>query len=228
MTQRAISEALVKLRSQINSYCSEAGRAPNSVQVIAVSKNKPLSMIQAAYALGQKHFAESYVQEAIPKINAFSPPDLVWHFIGPIQSNKTKLIAEHVTWVHSIDRLKIAERLSKQRPDILPALNICIEVNINGETTKSGVMLEELTAFALAIQTLPRLRLRGLMAIPAKTESFTEQRLAFAKLNSALQELCRRGIALDTLSMGMSNDFKAAIFEGATFIRIGTAIFSAR
>lgn len=214
------------VRGRIAAAERQAGRPPGSVRLIAVGKTQSAGMIAKAYCLGQRDFGENYVQEALDKQAELIGLDIVWHFIGPIQSNKTKPIAECFDWVHGVDRLKVAERLSAQRPVDLPPLNVCIQVNVSDEASKSGVDFVELPALARAIQALPRLHLRGLMAIPAPTDDPERQRLAFRALREALVGL---GMAeLDTLSMGMSDDLEAAVTEGATMVRIGTAIFGAR
>lgn len=201
-------------------------RPPGSVELLAVSKTQPASAVAALAALGQRHFGENYLQEALDKMAELAALDLEWHFIGPIQANKTRSIAEHFAWVHSVDRLKIAERLNAQRPDDLPPLNVCLEVNIDREPSKHGFDERELADIAQAVAALPRLRLRGLMAIPAPTADFTAQRLPFARLREWQERLQMAG--LDTLSMGMSDDLEAAIAEGATLVRIGTALFGPR
>lgn len=224
-----IDDKLAKVTARIHQAATAAGRDPQTVQLIAVSKTQPAAAIADAYANGQRRFGENYLQEALEKQIALQHlPELEWHFIGPIQSNKTRAIAEHFSWVHSVDRLKIAQRLNEQRPANLPPLNICVQVNIDDETTKSGVSLAELPALIAAFIPLTRLRLRGLMAIPAATDDPAQQRKAFAKLRSALQVLNLQGFRMDTLSMGMSGDMEAAIAEGATFVRVGTDIFGAR
>lgn len=206
----------------------QAGRAAGEVQLLAVSKTKPASAIREAFAAGQHRFGENYVQEALAKMAELSDLDLEWHFIGPIQSNKTRPIAENFHWVHGIDRLKIAQRLSDARPESLPPLNVCIEVNVSGEASKEGVAPDEVAALAQAINQLPRLKLRGLMTIPAPTHDITLQHQPFRILRELQATLKQQGLALDTLSMGMSEDFPAAIAEGATIVRIGSAIFGAR
>lgn len=206
-----------------------ADRDIKQIQLLAVSKTKPATLIRKAFNCGLNHFGENYLQEALVKQQELSELPLTWHFIGPIQSNKTKEIAEHFQWVHSVDRLKIAERLNSQRPAHLPPLQLCIQVNISGEASKSGCQIAELTPLAQAIKTLPRLSLRGLMAIPEPTEDPTKQRAAFATLRQLKDGLNKElGLSLDTLSMGMSHDLEAAIAEGATWLRIGTAIFGER
>ena len=227
-----ISAHLVQVRKAISEAARVAGRAPDSVSLLAVSKTfGPEAVIEAADA-GQREFGENYVQEALDKIasvKALRPDlDLVWHFIGPLQSNKTRLVAEQVDWVHSVDRIKIAQRLSDQRPDRLPPLNICLQVNVSGEVSKSGVAPEELLALAAAVTGMPRLRLRGLMAIPEPEDDPVLQRRPFSLLRELQQQLSAAGILTDTLSMGMSADMAAAITEGATIVRIGTAIFGRR
>ncbi len=205
-----------------------AGRRAEEVELLAVSKTFPSEAVREAYQAGQRRFAESYVQESLHKMDALRDLAIEWHYIGPIQSNKTRHITEHFAWVHSIDRLKIAERLSAQRPAQLPPLQVCIEVNISGEASKSGVKPEEVAALARTVAALPNLRLRGLMTVPAPTEDVAEQRAAFARLRGLFEQLNNQGLQLDTLSMGMSHDFKSAILEGATVVRVGTAIFGAR
>lgn len=224
-----IDDNLTKVTARIAQAAGAVGREPQSVQLIAVSKTQPPAALQAAYAWGQRRFGENYLQEALDKqANLSSLADIEWHFIGPIQSNKTRPIAEHFAWVHSIDREKIARRLNEQRPGHLPPLQVCIQVNIDDETTKSGVSLGDLPALVAAILPLPNLQLRGFMAIPAATNNPQQQRSAFAKLRQAMAQIQATGVTLDTLSMGMSGDMEAAIAEGATFVRVGTDIFGAR
>ena len=229
-----IDDQLAKVTARIHQAATAAGRNPQTVQLIAVSKTQPAQALAEAYAWGQRAFGENYLQEALDKQIALQAlPEieshaLEWHFIGPIQSNKTRPIAEHFAWVHSVDRVKIAQRLNDQRPAELPPLNICVQVNIDDETTKSGVSLAQLPALVAAISQLPRLQLRGLMAIPAATNNPAQQRAAFAKLRSARDDLNVQGYNLDCLSMGMSGDMEAAIAEGATFVRVGTDIFGSR
>ena len=205
-----------------------AGRSGDEVRLLAVSKTFAAEAVREAYHAGQLAFGENYLQEALDKIEALRDLPLEWHFIGPIQSNKTRPIAEHFAWVHSVDRLKIAERLSAQRPAGLPPLNVCLEVNVSGEASKSGVAPAELLPLARAVAALPCIRLRGLMAIPAPAADVDAQRAPFAQMRRLLEDLQRQGLPLDTLSMGMSHDFAAAIREGATIVRIGTAIFGER
>lgn len=216
------------VKAAMHEAAQAAGRREEEVELLAVSKTFPADAIRDACATGQRRFAESYVQEALHKMEALRGLDIEWHYIGPIQSNKTRPIAEHFAWVHSIDRPKIAERLSAQRPADMPPLQVCIEVNISGEASKSGVLPDEVAALAQAIASLPNLQLRGLMTIPAPAEDVAEQRAAFARLRELFDRLNRQGMRLDTLSMGMSHDFPAAIAEGATVVRVGTAIFGTR
>lgn len=201
-------------------------RAPGSVQLLAVSKTKPANDLADAYQAGQRHFGESYLQEALNKQRALCAFDITWHFIGPIQSNKTRPIANHFDWVHSVDRLKIAQRLSEQRPSHLPPLQICIQVNISHEASKAGIALADLPEMIQAVSALPNLQLRGVMAIPAPQSDFAGQRLPYRQLHDAVNRLNRP--QLDTFSFGMSADLEAAIAEGATIVRIGTALFGAR
>ena len=203
-------------------------RPPGSVRLLAVGKTQPAAAIAALAAAGQRDFGENYFQEALDKMTELATLELEWHFIGPMQANKTRGIAEHFAWVHSVDRLKIAERLSAQRPDHLPPLNVCLQVNIDREPTKHGLDEAELAEVAHAVDTLPRLRLRGLMAIPAPAAEFTAQRRPFAQLRKLRERLADAGLVLDTLSAGMSDDLEAAIAEGATLVRIGTALFGSR
>ncbi len=223
-----IEQRLQQLRSRIVAASGAAGRDPAEIRLIAASKTFDAAAVREAHAAGQVDFGENYVQEAVDKMGELGDLPLVWHFIGPIQSNKTRAIAEHFDWVHSVDRLKIAERLSAQRPQSLPLLDICLEVNISGEASKGGVSAEDLPALTQAVAGLPRLRLRGLMAIPAPSSDPLEQRAAFAAVRKLYEALQARGYALDTLSMGMSGDLEAAIAEGSTMVRVGTAIFGER
>lgn len=206
----------------------QASRHPDEVKLLAVSKNFAVDALRDAYQAGQRSFAENYVQEALDKMKALQDWAIEWHFIGPIQSNKTRAIAENFAWVHSVDRLKIAGRLSEQRPEHLPPLQICLQVNISNEASKSGVAPNEVSALAQAMTKLPNLKLRGLMAIPAPSDDVVIQRNGFAQLRQLRDQLNQQGLQLDTLSMGMSHDFAAAIAEGATMVRIGTAIFGER
>lgn len=197
------------------------GRPSGAVRLLAVSKGQNVRAIREAVSAGQRAFGESYLQEALEKINALSAERLEWHFIGTLQANKTRAVAENFTWVHSVNRYKIAERLNQQRPEALPPLNVCLEVNISGDPAKSGVSVTDLIDLARQVQRLPRLRLRGLMAIPASSTGFQQ-------LADLQRQLIAQGFALDTLSMGMSNDFEAAIAAGSTWVRIGAAIFGER
>ncbi|HZX15953.1 MAG TPA: YggS family pyridoxal phosphate-dependent enzyme [Pseudomonas sp.] len=220
-----IAENIAKVGVRIREAAQASQRDCATVGLLAVSKTKPAAAIRQAFAAGTRDFGENYLQEALEKQVELSDLPLTWHFIGPIQSNKTKPIAEHFAWVHSVDRLKIAQRLSDQRPTHLPALNICLQVNVSGEASKSGCNPDELPGLAQAVTQLPNLRLRGLMTIPEPTDDPSEQRAAFARLRELQQGL---NLDLDTLSMGMSHDLEAAIAEGATWVRIGTALFGAR
>ena len=223
-----IASNLQAVRDAIAAVVAETGRVANDVILLAVSKTFASGAIREAYQAGQTRFAESYVQEALHKIATLRDLPVEWHYIGPIQSNKTRAIAEYFAWVHSVDRLKIAERLSEQRPVHLPPLQICLQVNISGEGSKSGVSPDEVSALADAVVRLPHLRLRGLMTVPAPSDGIAAQRASFALLREMREQLNRRGLQLDTLSMGMSHDFAAAIAEGATMVRVGTAIFGTR
>jgi hypothetical protein len=228
----AIAAALQACQKRIASACITAGRAENCACLVAVSKTFPAASIRDAFAAGQRVFGESYVQEALPKLEQLADLPLEWHFIGPLQSNKTRLIAARFDWVHSLEREKIAQRLSQQRPEGLPPLNVCIQVNISGEASKRGVAPKAALALALAIAALPNLRLRGFMAIPEPNHDAALQRSRFRQmaelLRAARADSGLSGLALDTLSMGMSDDLEAAILEGATLVRVGTAIFGAR
>lgn len=205
-----------------------ARRDAAQISLLAVSKTVPARVIREAYGAGQTAFGENYVQEALDKMHELCDLPLQWHFIGPIQSNKTRSIAENFSWVHSVDRLKIAERLAAQRPANLPPLNVCVQINVSGEASKGGVAADEAEALAHAIAVLPGLKLRGLMAIPAPAEGVEAQRAPFARMRELLASLNSAGLNLDTLSMGMSHDLTAAILEGATIVRVGTAIFGRR
>lgn len=254
-TQTPLQARLESVRERIVTACERAGRAPESVTLVAVSKTFPATVVREAAAAGQRHFGENYVQESVEKIallrdlcgepdnaaatprqgtSAASPPQvpapvpLIWHFIGPVQSNKTRLIAQHFQWVHTIEREKIARRLAAQRDAHLPPLQVCIEVNVSSEESKSGVTPQELPALSEVIAQLPQLRLRGLMAIPEPTRDESLARRRFAGLRELLEAENRRGHKMDTLSMGMTADMEAAIAEGATMVRIGTAIFGER
>lgn len=223
-----ISGALQAVRNRINDAAHNAGRDPAQVRLLAVSKTFPAAAVHEAWQAGQRAFGESYVQEALEKIAELRELPAEWHFIGPIQSNKTRLIAENFAWVHGVDRLKIAERLSAQRPADLPDLQVCLQVNVSGEASKSGIAPAETAALGDAVSRLPRLKLRGLMAIPEPTDDVALQRRRFAELRRLLGLLNSQGHTLDTLSMGMSDDLEAAVAEGATIVRVGSAIFGAR
>ncbi|VVD96516.1 YggS family pyridoxal phosphate-dependent enzyme [Pandoraea anhela] len=228
-----IAAHLDDVLSRITRATAAAGRTAGSVRLLAVSKTFGADAVRDAVAAGQRAFGENYVQEALDKITALSDATvggeaLEWHFIGPLQSNKTRPVAEHFDWVHSVDRLKIAERLSAQRPTHLPALQVCLQINISGEASKSGVTPDEAPAVARAIAALPNLTLRGLMAIPEPEDDPARQREPFRAVRELFDALRADGLALDTLSMGMSGDLEAAVAEGATMVRIGTAIFGAR
>jgi pyridoxal phosphate enzyme (YggS family) len=207
-----------------------AARDPHSVTLLAVSKTFPADDVRAAHAAGQRLFGENYVQESLAKIEALADlrASLEWHFIGPLQSNKTRPVAENFDWVHSVDRLKIAQRLAEQRPAHLPPLNVCLQVNVSGEASKAGVTPAEAAEVAHAIAALPQLRLRGLMSIPEPAETVEEQRVPHRQLRELFERLRADGLELDTLSMGMSGDLEAAVLEGATIVRVGTAIFGNR
>ncbi|MDX1300662.1 MAG: YggS family pyridoxal phosphate-dependent enzyme [Pseudomonas sp.] len=220
-----IAENIAKVGVRIREAAQASQRDCGSVGLLAVSKTKPAAAVREAFDAGTADFGENYLQEALDKQAQLRDLPLTWHFIGPIQSNKTKPIAEHFSWVHSVDRLKIAERLSAQRPTYLPPLNICLQVNVSGEASKSGCSPDELAALAQAVTQLPNLHLRGLMTIPEPTDDPAEQRAAFARLRELQQGL---NLDFDTLSMGMSHDLEAAIAEGATWVRIGTALFGVR
>ncbi len=223
-----IADNLQAVHARIALAALAAGRRPGDIALLAVSKTFPAKRIAEAQAAGQRAFGENYVQEAVEKITYLGPLPIEWHFIGPIQSNKTAVIAARFQWVHSIEREKIAQRLSAARPRALPPLDLCIQVNVSGEASKSGVSPGDEAALAEAIAKLPGLRLRGLMAVPEPTADLTLQRRRFALLRELKEKLAARGHALDTLSMGMSDDLEAAIAEGATMVRIGTAIFGKR
>ena len=223
-----VASNLSAVRERIDAAEHAAHRPAGSVALLAVSKTKPIAMIEAAAAAGQRAFGENYAQEAIEKATALAAANLEWHFIGPIQSNKTRGLAATMDWVHSVDREKIALRLSEQRPDTLPPLNICLQVNVSGEASKSGVSGDELPALAAAVASLPKLTLRGLMAIPAPADTLAAQREPCARLLALFSALQADHPTLDTLSMGMSSDLEAAVHEGATIVRVGTDIFGAR
>lgn len=222
-----IADRVQRVLERIHAAERVAGRANGAVALVAVSKTQPAEAIRQAAAAGQQAFAENYLQEALAKQDGLTDlPGLIWHFIGPIQSNKTRPIAERFDWVHTVDRFRIAERLSQQRPADWPPLNVCLQVNVSGEASKSGVSLAALPELAAAVVQLPRLRLRGLMTIPAPATGLEQQRMPFRILREAMAALALPG--LDTLSMGMSDDLEAAILEGATLVRVGTALFGPR
>ena len=223
-----IAQRLAAIRESIRAAERRFGRPPGSVTLIAVSKSRSSEEVLAAADAGQRDFGENYVQEALLKITQAAKPDLRWHFIGPVQSNKAKAIARHFHWLHSLDRIKIATRLNDSRPDDLPPLNVCIQVNSSGEDSKSGVLPSALPELAAALSGLPRLNLRGLMAMPEPVEDFAAQRRQFRALRGCLEQLNGGGLALDTLSIGTTQDFEAAIAEGATLVRIGTGLFGPR
>lgn len=223
-----LAENLRSVRARIAAAASAAGRPADSITLIGVTKGKGVDDIRAANALGLRDFGESYPQEAVPKMTALEPLVLSWHFIGQVQSNKTRLLAQQFAWVHGVDRLQIARRLSEQRAHYAPPLNVCLQVKLVDESTKAGVDPADLGALATAVAALPRLKLRGLMCIPPETADENEQRGHFRRLRELLAALVVPGHSLDTLSMGMSADFESAIREGATHVRIGTAIFGPR
>jgi pyridoxal phosphate enzyme (YggS family) len=224
----SIQDNLKQVTSLIQSYESRYARKENSVALLAVSKSQPIEKILEAYYAGQRRFGENYLQEALAKITTLNHEEIEWHFIGPLQSNKLKKIAEHFQWVHSVASLKHAQLLNEQRPTHLPPLNICLQINIGQETSKSGLHPDQIATLASACLALPRLMLRGLMCIPAAKKNLTDQRQEFRKLFDLQLLLIKNGFKLDTLSMGMSNDLEAAIAEGSTMVRIGTKIFGQR
>lgn len=237
-----VTENLRKIRALLDKAAVDAGRRPEDVHLLAVSKKQSLDKIIEAAAAGQGDFGENTVREGIEKVTKLtergleasprgleaSPGGLCWHFIGHLQSNKTRMVAENFDWVHTIDKLKTAKRLSEQRPDSLGVLDVCIQLNVDDEATKAGVAVADVLDLAHEVAALPRLKLRGLMCLPAIRESFDEQRAPFAQVREHAQMLRRQGLDIDTLSMGMSGDYRAAIFEGATIVRIGTAVFGPR
>lgn len=230
--EESVRRNLENVRARIARACAQAGRPPESVRLLAVSKTFPAEMVRAAHAAGQRAFGENYVQEGVAKVAALrerlGDDALEWHFIGPLQSNKTREVAEHFDWVHGVGRLKIAERLSAQRPGGRAPLQLCIQVNISGEASKSGIAAEQVPALARAVAALPRVRLRGLMAIPEPVADTEAQRFPHRRLKALLDRLNADGLKLDTLSIGMSDDLEAAILEGSTLVRVGTAIFGSR
>ena len=224
----AIADNLQAVQARISKAAAAVGRSPESVRLLAVSKTWPLSCVVDAADAGQRAFGENYVQAGVDKISSISGRNLEWHFIGPLQSNKTKPVAEHFDWVHSIDRLKVAERLAAQRPLYLPPLQVCVQVNVSGEASKSGCSPDEALSLCRAVAALPGLQLRGLMAIPEPVDDPQAQRLPFRQLRQLSEQIRAAGLPLDTLSMGMSHDLEAAVAEGATIVRVGTAIFGER
>lgn len=224
----SIQANLQAVKSRLARALHDSGRAPDDAVLMAVSKTWPAQCVREAAAAGQRVFGENYVQEGVAKIADVALPELEWHFIGPLQSNKTRLVAEHFDWVHSIERLKIAQRLSDQRGEARPPLQVCVQVNVSGEQSKSGIEPAHCVELAQAVARLPGLRLRGLMCIPEPVDDPLRQRARFAMLRELRDELVRGGLKLDTLSMGMSDDLELAIAEGSTMIRVGSAIFGAR
>ena len=226
----SIAQNLQVVRSRLAAACASAQRDVHSVTLLAVSKTQPTASVLQAHAAGQREFGENYVQEALAKITELGAlrGELVWHLIGPLQSNKTRVVAEAFDWVHTVDRLKTAQRLSDQRPAHRPPLNVCLQVNISGEDSKSGIEPAALDGLAREVAQLPRLRLRGLMAIPDAAADLDAQRVPHRALRQLLQRLQAQGLDLDTLSIGMSADLEAAVLEGSTLLRVGTAIFGAR
>jgi len=226
----SVIDNLQRVQSRIADAAAAAGRAVHSVTLLAVSKTFAADDVRQAFAGGQREFGENYVQEALDKISALADlrSQITWHLIGPLQSNKTRPVAESVDWVHSVDRLKIAQRLSEQRPAHLPPLQLCLQVNISGEASKSGLAPDEVLEVARTVAALPRVRLRGLMAIPEPVSDEAAQRAPHRALRQLLDQLNQAGLGLDTLSMGMSADLEAAVAEGATIVRVGTAIFGGR
>lgn len=225
-----IALRLQQVHARTAQACRAAGRDPSSVTLLCVSKTQPPDAVREAFAAGERSFGENYVQEGVDKIASLTDLRslITWHLIGPLQSNKTRVVAEHFDWVHSLDRLKIAQRLSEQRPAQLPPLQICLQVNISGEASKSGLLPDEVAEVANAVALLPRLQLRGLMSIPEPADSEAAQRVPHVALRELFNALIANGLPLDTLSMGMTADMDAAILEGATVVRVGTAIFGAR
>ena len=225
-----IGDKLQQVQARIVTACTAAGRDPASVRLLAVSKTFPAEALREAHAAGQRAFGENYVQEGLAKIEALADlrADIQWHCIGPLQSNKTRPVAEQFDWVHSIDRLKIAQRLSEQRPEAMAPLQVCLQVNVDGGANKSGVPADEAPALARAVAALPRLQLRGLMAIPEPAEGFEAQRALFLRAAGVFERIRADGIPLDVLSLGMSADLEAAIAAGSTMVRVGSAIFGGR
>lgn len=227
-TQLDLSERLAGVQKRLSQAIKNADREDDSVQLLAVSKTKPSTAIREIYQLKQRHFGENYLNEALQKQADLADLDICWHFIGPIQSNKTRALAENFDWVHSVDRLKIARRLSEQRPAELAPLNICLQINLDNEESKAGITLDELDELIKEVKLLPKIKLRGLMAIPAKQSCFAAQKTSLMRLSSALLPYSENDSDFDTLSMGMSADLDAAVAAGSTMVRIGTDIFGAR
>jgi len=225
---RSIPENLQAVMQRVAGAARAAGRDPGSVALLAVSKTHAPALIEQAFGAGQRAFGENYVQEAVEKMDALPRLPIEWHLVGPLQSNKTRLVAERFQWVHTLEREKIARRLCEQRPPAMPPLEVLVQVNVSGETSKSGVAPREAAALAQAVAVLPRLRLRGLMTVAEPTDDERVQRARFRELRELYESLKRSGLTLDTLSMGMSADMDAAIAEGSTMVRIGTAIFGQR
>jgi len=223
-----VARNLAAVRTRIAAAAGRAGRDPKDILLVAVSKTQPPAAVAAAWAAGHREFGENYLQDALPKLDAFAEQGTVWHFIGALQSNKTRAVAERFQWVHTVDRESLAQRLSEQRPAMLPPLEICLQVNVSGESSKGGIAPERLPELAAAVSGLPRLKLRGLMVIPAPVRDMEAQRAPLRQLRELLEDLNARGHRLDTLSMGMTDDLEAAVLEGSTLLRIGTAIFGPR
>jgi pyridoxal phosphate enzyme (YggS family) len=228
MSPQNLPERIAAVQERVARAAAGAGRSAHSVTLLAVGKAQPLESLAAAAACGLEHFGESYLQEALAKMTALRDRELTWHFVGRVQANKTRPIAEAFAWVHALDRLRIAERLAAQRPFHAPPLNVCLQVNLADEHGKGGVTPAELPALAAAVARLPRLSLRGLMCVPPEESEPARQRAWFARLRELLERLNATGARLDTLSMGMSGDFEAAIAEGSTIVRLGTALFGPR
>ncbi len=223
-----VARNLEAVRMRIEDAAQRAGRDPGGIRLLAVSKMQPAEVLAGAWDAGQRDFGENYLQEALPKLLELADRDIQWHFIGNLQSNKTRAVAERFDWVHTLDRESIAKRLAAQRPEEMPPLHVCLQVNVSGEGSKGGIAPERLSVLVDAVATLPRLKLRGLMAIPAPAKDEATQRAPFRLLRELMQEQNGRGHHMDTLSMGMSEDLEAAIAEGATLVRVGTAIFGPR
>ena len=227
-----VADALAAVRERIAAAERHFERVPGSVALVAVAKTKPASLVREAWEAGQRQFGENFVQEAVEKLDTLSvlsgPGGIEWHFVGALQANKSRVVAERFDWVHTVDRIRIARRLSDQRPAWLPPLNVCLQINVSGESSKSGVPVDEAPELASAVAELPRLRLRGLMTIPRPCTGFDEQRTALRPLVEAYERLRADGLGLDTLSMGMTDDLEAAVAEGTTMVRIGTAVFGPR